>query len=139
MISMMGESIKEYTIDQVVAQLIAQLRAQMAEEEDAEMAIAVYKKANWAASLLEEVKHTALVLAQQDLEQRGIDALKTAVGSAGWTKPEARQLQEQQWRAALAGDPKLLQLQRAFDLAQGALYQAQDAYMALAEPRFFIR
>lgn len=139
MISRIGESMKEYTTDQVVAQLIAQLRAQLAEEEDAEMAIAVYKKANWAESLLEEVKHTALILAQQDMEQRGIDALKTAVGSAGWTKPEARQLQEQQWLAALTGDAKLLQLQRAFDLAQGALHQAQDAYMALPEPRFFIR
>jgi hypothetical protein len=139
MSSRIGESMKEYTIDQVVAQLIAQLHAQMTATEEAEMAIAIYKKANWAASLLEEVKQAALVLAQEDMEQRGIDALKTAVGSAGWTKPEARQLQEQQWHAALAGDPKLLQLQRAFDLAQGALHQAQETYRALPEPRFVIR
>lgn len=139
MISTIRESTKEYAIDQIVAQLIAQLRAQLAEAEDAETAIAIYKKANWAESLLEEVKHAAIVLAQQDMEQRGIDALKTAVGSAGWTKPEVRQLHEQKWRAALALDPKLLQLQRTFDLAQGALHQAQDAYMELPEPRFFIR
>jgi len=139
MISRVRESTKEYTIDQIVAQLIAQLRAQMTEEEDAEMAIAIYKKANWTESLLEEVKHSALVLAQQELEQRGIDAIKTSVGSAGWTKPEARQLHEQKWRAALAHDPKLMQLQHTFDLAQGALRQAQEAYMELPEPRFFIR
>jgi hypothetical protein len=75
--------------------LIGQYSERLARDEDAETAIAVYKMANWYVNQMEGIKHTAQSLAEQDLAQRGLDSLHTPIGSAGWTEPRARQLDEQ--------------------------------------------
>lgn len=129
----------EPTVEERVNELIAQLRAQLGEQEDAEAAVATYKAVNWAIDQLEGIKRTALALAQADMEARGRDALKTPLGSAGWTKPEVKQLNETAWMKALGNDPGLLRIQREFDTAQATLRQVQEPYLELPEPRFFIR
>ncbi|MDQ4076779.1 MAG: hypothetical protein M3220_11115 [Chloroflexota bacterium] len=126
-------------LEETTRELIAQLTEQLAQNEDAESAIDVYKRANWIISQLDEVKDSALELAQQDMEARGLEHLKTPAGSAGWTEPRARQLNEQAWMAALAQEPRFMRLQREFDAAEAALRQAQEPYQALTESRFFIR
>lgn len=125
--------------EQTATQLIAQLKGELAQHENAASAIFVYKTANWIISQLEEVKESALTLAQQDIEQSGLEALRTPMGSAGWTEPKARQLDEQAWLEALAVNPGLMKVQRDFDMAQAALRQAQEPFMELPESRFFIR
>jgi ribosomal protein L11 methylase PrmA len=129
----------EQAAEQMAKQLMAQLNAELNQNEDAETAIDIYKTVNWIVSELEEVKEAALDLAQQDMEQRGLDTLKTPAGSAGWTEPKAKQLDEQAWMEALAKDPRLMKIQRDFDLAKAALEQAQEPFMELPEARFFIR
>jgi hypothetical protein len=126
-------------IEEHVEALIAHLQAQLNEQEDAETAIATYKTVNWIIDQLEAVKQAALALAQADMEQRGRDALKTPFGSAGWTKPEVKQLDEAAWIKALGADSALWRIQREFDAAQATLRQAQEPYRALPDPRFFIR
>jgi ribosomal protein L11 methylase PrmA len=129
----------EQTADQIARQLISQLTGKLAQHENAESAIDVYKTANWIISELDEVKETALDLAQRDMQQRGLDALRTPAGSAGWTEPKAKQLNEQAWTEALAKDPHLIKFQRDFDVAKATLEQAQEPFMELPEARFFIR
>ena len=119
-------------------QLIAHLTEQLTQQEDAETAIAVYKTANWIISQLEEVKDSALALAEQEMRQQGLEALKTLFGSAGWTRPQARRLNEAAWQAVLAREPELMKIQHEFDLAQAVLQRAQASYLELPEPRFFI-
>ena len=80
--------------EQTGKQLIAQLTEQLTQYEEAETAISVYKTANWIISQLEEVKHSALTLAEQEMRQKGLEVLKTLLGSAGWTKPQAKHLNE---------------------------------------------
>ncbi len=129
----------DQTIEQVANHLVNMLNQQMSEYEDAETAIATYKTANWVISQLDDVKRSAVTLAQQDMLLHGKANLKTSAGSSGWTQPKARQLNERAWREALAQNPDLLRLQREYDQAQARLQQAQEQYMETPEPSFFIR
>lgn len=123
----------------VASELVTLLQQQLTEYEEAETAIAIYKLCNWVIGQLDLIKQEALTLTEQELTARGMPALKTPIGSAGWTQPEVKQLDEAAWLAALAQDPELRGRQRAFDLAQAALQQAQTPYLKLPASRFFIR
>jgi hypothetical protein len=129
----------ERRTEEIMTELLAELRSDLAQEEDAERAVEVYKVANWIISQLEELKESALKLAEQDMQQRNLTSLKTLDGSAGWTVPRARQLHERAWKEALVSDSRLMDIQRQFDLAQAVLDKAQEPFMELPEPRFFIR
>jgi hypothetical protein len=127
------------TVEQVARQLINMLRNELSGHEDAETAIDVYKMAHWIINELDDVKQACLNLAEQDMEQRELSHLRTRAGTAGWTEPQARQLDEQGWRRALAESPELMAVQRDYDLAEARLHQARELYLELPEPRFFIR
>lgn len=73
--------------DETAKRVIDELREQLAKGEDAETAIAVYKLATWLIGQLEEIKASALDLAERDMQKRDVEALKTPIGSAGWTEP----------------------------------------------------
>jgi len=126
-------------LEDIARQLINQLTEILARNEDAESAIAVYKTANWIISELESTKETGLNLAEQDMQERELSHLRTPAGSAGWTEPRARQLNEQVWLEAMARDTRLMRIQRDYDAARAALEQVQEPYMDTPEPRFFIR
>jgi hypothetical protein len=126
-------------LEDTARQLINQLTEILARNEDAESAIAVYKTANWVISELESTKETGLNLAEQDMQERELSHLRTPAGSAGWTEPRARQLNEQVWLEAMARDTRLMRIQRDYDAARAALEQVQEPYMDTPEPRFFIR
>ena len=123
----------------VASELITALEQQLTAHEDAETAIAIYKLCNWVNGQLETVKQEVLALTEQELTAKGMSALKTPIGSAGWTQPEVKQLDEAAWLAALAQNPSLMERQRVFYLAQAALQQAQASYLKLPGSRFFIR
>ncbi len=129
----------QQTPEQIARQLIAQLNRELSQHEDAETAIAAYKTANWIINQLEEVKKTAIDLAEHDMQERGLEALRTPAGSAGWTKPEARQLNQQAWQDAIARNPELARLQWEYDRAYELLERAREPYMELPAPWFFIR
>jgi hypothetical protein len=129
----------EPSLNREAQQLIEQLQAELARGEDVEAAIDVYKTVNWIIDRLQEVKSEALDLAEQDMRQRDLKSLKTRVGSAGWTEPRARQLDEEAWAQVLERDPYLRQVQERYARAQAALEEAQEPFMQLPEPRFFIR
>lgn len=129
----------DQTVEQVAEHLVNILNQHLSANEDADTAISTYKKANWVISQLDEVKRNATNLASQDMLLHGKRSLKTAAGSAGWTEPKARQLNESAWVEAMARDPELLRLQREYDQAQARLQLAQQSYMELPEPSFFIR
>lgn len=120
-------------------ELVTLLQQQFAQHEDAETAIAIYKLCNWIIGQLDTVKQNALKLTEQELTAKGLSSVKTSIGSAGWTQPEVKQLDEAAWLTALAQNPALMERQRAFDLAQAALQQAQTPYLKLPGSRFFIR
>lgn len=129
----------EQTVEEKARELVSALNGQLARREDAESAVEVYRTANWVISMLDEVKQNALNLAEDDMRQRGVEHLRTPAGSAGWTQPQSRQLDEEAWMAALAANPELMRIQRTYDLAEAALQQAQEPYLGLPEARFFIR
>lgn len=129
----------EESPEQTATQLIAQLTGQLRRNEDAETAIDVYRTANWIISQLEGVKDEALRLAEQDMEQRGLDTLRTPSGSAGWTEPKARQLNEEAWANAMISNPHLREIQQRCEAARETLEQAQEPFMELPEPRFYVR
>jgi hypothetical protein len=119
--------------------LITQLTDDLLRYEDTETAIDVYKTVNWIIRRLEEVKDEALDLAADDMAQRGLDKLDTPTGSAGWTEPQARQLDEDAWTQAMAHDPRLLRIQSEFEGARIMLERAQEPFKQLPESRFYIR
>lgn len=125
--------------EQTARLLINQLKEQLARHEDAETAIDAYKSANWVISQLEEVKNICMNLAEQDIQQRDLDHLKAPAGSAGWTEPKTRILDETAWLDATSQDPELRRIQREYDQAEARLQQAQEPYLQLPEQRFFIR
>lgn len=125
--------------EQTATRLIAQLTGQLRRHEDAETAIDVYRTANWIIGQLEEVKDAALNLAEKDLEQRGLEKLDTPTGSAGWTQPKVRQLDEEAWARAMAKNRRLMEIQRVFEEAKATLEQAQQPFKELPESRFYIR
>ncbi len=129
----------ERSPEQTATRLVAQLTGELRHNEDAETAIDVYRTANWIIGQLEEVKEAALDLAEQDLQQRGIDKLSTPTGSAGWTEPQVRQLDEDAWERALAKNPQLRRIQREFEAAETAIERAQEPFKELPESRFYIR
>lgn len=129
----------EQSTNRDAQQLIDRLEAELARGEDVETAVDVYKTVNWIIDRLQEVKSEALDLAEQDMRQRDLKSLKTRVGSAGWTEPKAKQLDEVAWAKALERDPYLRQVQERYARAQAVLDEAQEPFMQLPEPRFFIR
>lgn len=129
----------EQTLEDTATQLIVRLTNELTQEEDAEGAIRLYKTVNWIIGQLEQVKDLALNVAEQDMQERGLEALKTPVGSAGWTEPKVKQLNEQAWREALARDAHLMTIQQRFELAETALQHAQEPFRELPKSTFFIR
>jgi len=125
--------------EETAGRLVAELSGELRQNEDAETAVEVYKMANWIIGRMEEVKQAALNLAEHDMEQRGLERLDTPTGSAGWTEPKARQLDETAWARAMAKDPRLREIQRTFEEAEGALERAREPYKELPESRFYIR
>ncbi|HEX2981505.1 MAG TPA: hypothetical protein VHO48_14655 [Anaerolineaceae bacterium] len=101
--------------EQLTERLTAELRRILAECEDAESAVDVYKTINWAINQVEQVKQEALDLAEQDMLQKGQEDLKTPSGSAGWTDPKVAQLDEDAWRQALAKDANLERRESRFE------------------------
>lgn len=116
-----------------------ELLQRLAQYEDAETAIAVYKEANHAIGQFEEVKQAALSLAENELRSTGETSYKTAVGSCGWTQPKTRQLDKDAWQAAVAEDSDLSAVQTNFNWAKSLLDKVQEPYLRLPERRFFIR
>lgn len=129
----------DYNPERLGEELVDQLRSRMNEQEDAQSAIAAYKMANYIISQLEEVKRTALQQAEHDLRVSRRDSIKTSAGSAGWTQPKVRVLNENAWREAVSRDPGLAEIQRNFEVSQAVLQNAQEPFMELPEPVFFIR
>ncbi len=135
----MDQIVLDKTAEDLANQLTARLREMLSRNEDAESSIAIYKMANWVIGQLEDVKQAAIDLAEEDMRQRKEDSLKTPAGSAGWTEPRARVLDEENWLKALAKDSRLMRIQREYDQAQAALQQAQEPYLETTDSRFFIR
>jgi hypothetical protein len=129
----------ERSPEQMATRLVAELTGRLRQHEDAETAIDVYRTANWIIGQLEEIKDAALDLAEKDMEQRGLDKLSTPTGSAGWTEPKAKQLDEEAWTRALAKNPRLRQIEREYETARTALERAQEPFEELPESRFYIR
>jgi hypothetical protein len=129
----------ERSPEQMATRLVAELTGRLRQHEDAETAIDVYRTANWIIGQLEEIKDAALDLAEKDMEQRGLDKLSTPTGSAGWTEPKAKQLDEEAWTRALAKNPRLRQIEREYETARATLEQAQEPFEELPESRFYIR
>jgi len=115
------------------------LKRDLRHNEDAETAIDVYKTANWIIGQLEDVKEEALQLAEADVDQRGLRDLDTPTGSAGWTEPKVPQLNEEAWAKAMGKNPRLRQIQQAYEAARSELERAQRPYEELPESRFYIR
>lgn len=128
----------EQRVQDTANQLINQLMGGMAEAEDAESAIQAYKLANYVISQLDRVKTSALALAEQDMKARGLENVRTPEGTAGWTEPKVKQLDERAWHQALARDNDLMRVQREYDQAQAALDEARRPYLTLPESRFYI-
>lgn len=120
-------------------QLVVDLNTRLADAEDAETAIAIHEMATWLISQLEDVRQSASELAEKDMKRREVESLKTPVGSAGWTRSVEEQLDENAWRAALAQNATLADLQRRFEAVRVALRQAQKPYMESPSPEFRIR
>lgn len=125
--------------EQTATRLVADLTGQLRQNEDAETAIDVYKTANWIIGQLEDVKDAALDLAEKDVEQRGLDKLSTPTGSAGWTEPRVRQLNEEAWARALTKNPQFREIEREYEAAKTALERAQEPFKELPGSRFYIR
>jgi hypothetical protein len=111
----------------------------LAQYEDAESAIVVYKEANLAIAGYEEVKKAALQLAEQALIDTGEAHLKTLIGSAGWTEPKKPQLDEEAWAKAMAKDHNLATVELNYRNAKRVLEDWQREYMKLPPKRFYIR
>lgn len=129
----------DYNPERLGEQLIDQLKNRMHEQEDAQSAVAAYKMANYIISQLEEVKRAAINQAEHDLRVSRRDSIKTSAGSAGWTQPRTPILNDTAWRDAVVRDPRLSEIQRNFEVAQALLQNAQEPFMELPEPVFFIR
>ncbi len=125
--------------EQTVEDLINHLSGQLSAKEDVAAAIDVYKTANWIISRLDDVKQHALNLAENDLRLNNQTYLKSASGSAGWTEPKARILNEKAWEEAVRQNPQLHNLQREYEVAQALIQKAQEPYMETPEGSFFIR
>ncbi|MFW6135437.1 MAG: hypothetical protein ACOC7N_01295 [Chloroflexota bacterium] len=125
--------------EETATRLVAELTGRLRQNEDAETALDVYKTSNWIIGQLEDVKDAALDLAEKDLEQRGLDSLNTPTGSAGWTEPQTRRLDENAWAQAVARNPRLREIQREFEVSRAALERAQEPFKELPESRFYIR
>lgn len=125
--------------EQTATRLVGELKRDLRHNEDAETAIDVYKTANWIIGQLEDVKEEALQLAEADVDQRGLRDLDTPTGSAGWTEPKVPQLNEEAWAKAMGKNPRLRQIQQAYEAARSELERAQRPYEELPESRFYIR
>jgi hypothetical protein len=127
------------SLRELVDQMVSGLHSLLSDAEDAETAISIYKQTDWIIYQLEGIKDQALTLAKQDMRRRELASLKTPVGSAGWTEPRAPQLDEKSWRLAMTEDPRLMEVQQAFDQAKTILERVQEPFMELPESRFYIR
>ncbi|MFN2289875.1 MAG: hypothetical protein ACK2UC_01670 [Anaerolineae bacterium] len=117
---------------------IYSLRQKLAEAQDAETALAIYKEAGEMRRQLEEIQASARALAEEDLQERGLESLETPVGHAHWQQPEEPVLDQAAWAEAVAEDPSLRSMQRDVELAYEELRQAQAPFMQPAEPIFEI-
>jgi hypothetical protein len=129
----------DHTPQELTDRLINLLTVRLAEQEDTESAITVYKMANWIISRLEAVKQSAINLAEQDMRMNRRKSVRTPEGSAGWTHPRVSQLNESAWQEALDRDPNLRRIHENYEQAESLLRQAQEPYVELPEPSFFIR
>jgi hypothetical protein len=120
------------------SQLITGLNARLAEADDAETAIAVYRLANWLIGELDQVRRSALDVAEHDLDRREVQSLKTPVSTAGWRRSDAGRLDEKAWRSALERNHDLAELQHRFEVASIRLREAQRPYMEPPPPEFII-
>ncbi len=125
--------------EQLAAQLVAGLTRYLSRYEDVESAIAVYKTACSVIHQVEEVKKAAYSLAEQDLRLQQEQLHKTEAGVAGWTHPKTPPLNRVAWEVALERDDHLKEIQRQYEQAEELLKQAQQPYMELPEPNFYIR
>jgi len=130
---------EETSPEQTATRLIAQLAGKLQQYEDVETAIDVYKTANWIIRRLQEVKEIALDLAESDMDHRRLDKIDTPIGSAGWTEPKAKQLDEEAWANAMAQNPRLMEIQGEFEAARARLEEAREPFTEPPEPRFYIR
>lgn len=106
---------------------------------DAETAIAVYRQANVTINELKRIKELCLDLAQSELRANGETHRATVLGSAGWSQPKTPRLDKGAWEHAAALEPDLAKIQADFDRAKKLLEVAQEPFMVLPEPAFFIR
>jgi uncharacterized LabA/DUF88 family protein len=117
---------------------IYSLRQKLAEAQDAETAVAIYKEAKEIHRQLEEILASARALAEEDLQARELESLETPVGHAHWRQPEEPVLDQVAWAEAVAEDPELRNMQRDVELAHEELREAQTPFMRPAEPVFEI-
>lgn len=118
---------------------VIELAQKLAQYEDADTAIAVYKEASLLIGQLEDVKQSALSLAESELRSTGEVSRKTIVGSCGWTSPKTKQLNKAAWQSAIAESADLTAVQVNFNRAEETLKKAQEPFMVLPEGRFFIK
>lgn len=111
----------------------------LTENEDRDSAITVYKECNHIISKYEEVKAIALSLAQSSLTETGEAEYKTVTGSCGWSNPKTPKLDKEAWQVAVSEKPELNTVQAHFNQAEKLLKKAQEAFMKLPAPTFFIR
>lgn len=130
---------RSLTPELLAAKFVGSLGAKLAEYEDAETAIAVYRQANVTINELKRIKELCLDLAQSELRANGETHRATVLGSAGWSQPKTPRLDKGAWEHAAALEPDLAKIQADFDRAKKLLEVAQEPFMVLPEPAFFIR
>lgn len=81
---------RSLTPELLAAKFVGSLGAKLAEYEDAETAIAVYRQANVTINELKRIKELCLDLAQSELRANGETHRATVLGSAGWSQPKRR-------------------------------------------------
>jgi superfamily I DNA and RNA helicase len=115
------------------------MAGKLAEYEDVNSAIAIYKTVNVAIKHLETVKKMALTQAEAIMSQNGVKYHQGMAGSAGWTKPGKPKLNELAWKEAVVQRPDLQILVNQFDSLKKQIEFAQEEYSEPGQPRFYIR
>lgn len=116
-----------------------ELAAILAQYEDEESAILVYKEAASIMAEYNKVKQQCVQMVEASLIASGKTKLVLDVGTAGWSAPKKKKLNEARWLAALEVDTDLAALQGKFHDAEQELERAQEPFMELPEGRFYIR
>lgn len=124
---------------ELIGQLCAALGAALAEHEDVESAIAVYKEAACYVDKLEEIQDGAKQFAEMILRETGEAHVKTATGTAGWTKPRTKKLDKDAWARKLQTNEEARLAVEALSIATSRLDNAQADCMVMPEGTFYIR